>query len=220
MDSEKFRRKFRDQCQTPQFRTEVKSIIRDETFFKDLVRDLTSHQQVASQVNEELKIKLPSEVERVATPIVESKLNLFTYHKLPQLTALQINSQLSNHVQMNNMFSQHSANLEAKLEAKSNEVMTKVVNEPKYHTLSNLHFVEITRKNDSKMSDIETNLNRRFDNEIRPSINEFKILQTKFNYLERRHDFIITGCIILAIMGFGGWGGWHYMKNNNKGKRV
>lgn len=212
MDLEKFRKNFLDHCQTTQFRTEVKSIIRDETFFKDLVRDLTSHQHISNQVNDELKSKLPYEVERVATPIVESKLNLFTYHKLPQLAALQINAQLNNHGQMNDMFNQHSTSLKTELEVKSNEIMTKVVNESKYHTLSNKHFAEIDRKNDTKMSEINLNLNKRFDLEIR---NEVKTLQTRFDDLQYKHNVLATTCVLLVTTGFGAW----VYHNNNNGKR-
>ncbi len=213
MDSEKFRKKFRDQCQTPQFKSEIKSIVRDESFFKDLVRDLNSHYQVSNQVDKELKMKLSDEINRVATPLVESKMYAFSLYTLPQLVTTQITSHLDNSRQMGDILTKHSSNLELKLEAKANEVMTKVVNEPKFNTLSNLHFQEIDRKNATKSKEIELNLNKRFDTEIRPSINEVGMMQIRLNKLENSHNFWVNSLVVLSLSTLAGYAGWYYMKN-------
>lgn len=220
MDSEKFKRKFQTQCDTTHFRDRVRGIVRDETFFKDLIRDLNSHHQISNQVDSELKAKLPGEVNRVATPLVESRMNAFALYTLPQLVNTQISSHLDNSRQMGDILAKHSSNLELKLEAKSNEVMTKVVNEPKFNTLSNLHFQEVDRKNDAKTKEMELNLNKRFDNEIRPSLNQVSLLQTKLNNLESSHNFWVNSLIVLSVSILAGSCGWYYMNNrNSKGRR-
>lgn len=190
MDSNEFKKRFNAQCQTDKFQSNIRSIIRHESFLKDLIHDLT----FSVQVDKEIKSKLPSEIDRVATPIVESKINSFIYHKLPGIVVTQITAQLNNHNQIKDVVDKQTNNLKIELEATANNVMKKVVNEPKFNTLSKLHFEEIDQKNEIRIKNIEDNLSQKL-----------KPMQDQLNYLEHRHKCLIMSYILLSLMGISGW---------------
>lgn len=56
---------------------------------------------------------------------------------------------------MQNILDKHRSDLESKLEAKSNEIMSKVIKEEKYQTLSNLHFKKIDERFESKLTNYD-----------------------------------------------------------------
>jgi hypothetical protein len=207
--NDSFANKFRDQLQSHAFRSTVKDIIKDETVVKDLVKDLTNLNRLSFHVNEELKSKLPNEVKRIANPLVDRKLEKFTSKSLPYLVNNQLTYQipifLNNQPQMKAIIDKQTNDLEQKLTVTANNIMTKVVNEPKFNTLSTLHFKEIDRKNDEKMTIIENKLS----NDVKSNKNEIEVLNNRHNEfanafngllaLTMFNTFLIIGTIGLGL---------------------
>jgi len=200
---EEFRTKFNNECNQPYFQHTVKSIVHTDQFMNHLLTQMAMSQKITNQVNSELKTKIPYEVKQVVKPMVKAKTNDFIINTLPPLVTSQIQSQLNNHVHMNDLFKKHSDNLEQKLEAKSRDIFTKVVNEPQFNILSNTHFAEMDRKNESKMTQIHTSLNKLFDDHRNSSL-------LRIQKVENRQWWTNT-IVFCATIAAGSWGGYCYM---------
>jgi hypothetical protein len=206
--SDKFRSKFRNQLNSNEFQSAVTNIVRNENFVKDWFRAIGIHHQVTTEINNQL----PGEITKVATPIVERQVNSFALFTLPQLVNNQITSHLENSKVMSNILSKHTVQLENKLQATATDILTKVVNEPKFNTLSNMHFAAIDTKNNQKLQQFELNINKQFEDVVKPDIN---VLKNRIDMLEHREkSWQMT--FYLATISACGYALYNYMQSHNK----
>lgn len=191
MDQEQFTRNFRRECDGSFFRDNVRNIISDKLFVNNLIQrfDLTD------QIKEETRKIVPT--------LVENKLNHFAVHHLPTLVnnqlAIQLPYYLDNNDKMQRILQKHSEVLELKLDSKAREIMTKVVNEPKFNQLSNLHFSEMDRKFDHKMTEYD----HRFNEKLKMVDNlDQRLTKIDDEIKEIDDGLLVTSMISITALGF------------------
>lgn len=121
---------------------------------------------------------------------------------------------------MKEILDKHSLNLESKLKISANEIMTKMVNEPKYHEISNLHFAEIDRKAENNINEQPNNIRSSFIKKI----SKLKFVSAENKSLCKRTDHLENATIIdkvlliLMMVSVTGIGLWLY--NDGKSLRT
>ncbi len=90
---------------------------------------------------------------------VDSRMRKFASSELPTLVNTLVKINLTDNAKVNEILGHHSKELEEKLDAKSREIMTRVVNEPQFNTLTKTFFSELGVKNKRKMVKIKQHFN-------------------------------------------------------------
>lgn len=137
-------------CQTTDFATYVRKAINNEMFWRDILQQYSISSMVQNELNNKLPAQVKSETLLVVNKMVSEQntkvseqLDNYTRIQIPSHVAKalqdQITGYLNNNVQMTQILSQHSANLNQNLYDSANRILTDVVNDPQHYKLASQH---------------------------------------------------------------------------------
>lgn len=166
-------------CKKDLFKSYVKKAINDELFWRDFLNKYDLNEKIDIRLNEKLNDKLPSrvksQVEKIVPDLIEKEILKYINNQfLTQITReinLQIPAYLNNHQKMNEILLLHSNKLNSQLENSARNIMEKVVNDPSYNELINIHL----QNTNNKCDEIIDNITKNTDQRLKKQINNFAL---------------------------------------------
>ena len=168
-------------CQSTNFKNSVQNIIRTEVNNELFWRDLFTNLNLDSKIKNQLDQKIPNLVKKEANRIIKKKvdLQLKDYsqqipHSVETLVTKELNKQitnyLNNHSHMKLILQNQSNDLKNILELTSKEILIRIVNEDKYHEVTNAHHKAINDKYNEQIKHHKDKI----DNQIRQNASLFQ----------------------------------------------
>ena len=147
-------------CKTSNFTQYVRAAVNDEMFWRDLLH----RYNVSSEVNNEIERTLPhrvsTEAQKIVSQMVGDQLESYTKFQIPshvsKALADQVTGFLNNHVQMTQLFNEHSQKLNMQLYNSAEGTLKKIVNEPQYHQVTNAHIAAVKSQYEESLRAINT----------------------------------------------------------------
>ena len=145
-------------CTSNDFRVYVKQAINDELFLRDLFSKLNLSEMLESKLNAKVPRYVKDEVENILPRIFETKMLQYMVSQFPANVSKEINNQLpvylNNNYQMQQILETHKSSLKILLEKTVNEIMERIVSDPRYNEVVSLHLAAIDRKGEETLREI------------------------------------------------------------------
>lgn len=173
----------------------IRSCLRDELFWRDIFSGLQIENKVVSYLQIHLNSKLPELVRSQVTTM------------LPELSRQQFTNYVHNSDAFQSILITHCAKLNTELETRANAILDKVVNDDKYHVLTNSHLKAIDEKGSIALQQFNHTANEQLSVANKRANTLIDEMQSKYKEeiirIEKKVDSTNTKLHILSVLSIG-----------------
>lgn len=147
-------------CQTSAFRNYVRAVMNDDLFWRDMWQKFNFDSEIRSKIQNDVPIIVKNEIKLRLPEQLKSKLNEYFLTLFPTQINRELNNQIpvffTNNYQLQQILEKHKQDIKLQLEETARNILEKIIAEPQYHILRDMHLKEIDAKCAEQMIKIAT----------------------------------------------------------------